>query len=411
MNAGMTPAEQLAHSLSKLEEIGGPASYSVGPVGWAIAMDTPFPYFKTVASRLGGVTNGMVVSWPARIRERGVRGQFVDITDVMPTVLEAAGLTPPAVFNDVPQTPLHGVSFGYSFAHQDAPSRHTAQYFEIFGHAAMYQDRWFAASRVIDGPFAGYAIAAIEAPWQLYDLRTDPTQTEDVAARFPEQLAALRENFQAVAERNNVLPLSNNNLQALLPQSRPDNLAAAGRYIFYPSPFRYTDETFPSILNRSWSIDADFEMPPGGAAGVIVKQGGRFGGWGLVVLGGVPHFIYRADDRDVSLLRLAASAPLSSGRHHVVVAFTADKPGLGCGGTFRMEIDGQHTAMAHLARSVPFAFTPEGAVVGNDTGTALIDDYQVPFPYNAALHAVTFDLGPAELPSDMQRLALKLKKD
>src|SRR5262249_55404665 len=154
-----------------------------GPAGWAAAMDTPYSYYKTVASRLGGITNGMVVSWPAHIRERGVRMQFVDVTDVLPTVLDAAGLAPPAHLNGVPQQAFDGASFASSFADPRAPSRHATQYFEIMQHAAIYQNGWFAASRVRGTENAGNTPADINAPWQLYDLANDPTQLRDVAAQ------------------------------------------------------------------------------------------------------------------------------------------------------------------------------------------------------------------------------------
>jgi arylsulfatase len=140
LGGGAGAGQELAHALAHLDEIGGPRSFEVGPAGWAVAMDTPFPYYKLIASHLGGTTNGMVISWPSRIKSRGIRSQFTDVTDIMPTVLDAAGISPPVMLNGVAQQPFDGTSVAYSFDHPEAPERHTIQYFEIFGNAALYKD-------------------------------------------------------------------------------------------------------------------------------------------------------------------------------------------------------------------------------------------------------------------------------
>jgi arylsulfatase len=389
--------EELQYALAHLDEIGGPKSFEVGPVGWAVAMDTPFPYYKIVASHLGGTTNGMVVSWPARIQARGLRSQFTDVTDVLPTVLDAAGIAPPANLNGIAQRPFDGASFVSSFDDPKAPTRHSTQYFEIFGHAAIYQNGWLASSRVSDAGEAGTSPPEVDAPWELFDLTKDFSQATDLSARYPEKLAQLRAVFQTEAERNHVLPLFTASLRALLPQARPE-ITAAGSYTFYPSPFRYPEGAFPNILNRSWSVDADLDVPPTGADGVLVTQGGRFGGWGLVVLKDTPTFLYRATNRDGALFRLAVPQPLAPGLHHVTVSFTVDGPGFGKGGAYTMQVDGQPVATARVAQTVPFKFSPEDASVGRDSGTALTDDYEPPFAYNGTLRSLTINLEPVQLP-------------
>lgn len=396
---GSNEAEELAHSLAHLDDIGGPRSLGVGPAGWAVAMDTPYPYYKTVASRLGGVTNGMVVSWPAGIRQRGVRMQFVDATDIAPTILEAAGIAAPDNLEGVAQQPFDGVSFAYSFADPRAHSRHATQYFEVMEHAAIYQDGWFAASRIRAGQ-GGHAQADLTAPWQLYDLAADPTQLSDVAAQHPERLAELREVFQSEAARNHVLPQFAPDLQALLPIGRPEIMAEPGRYTFYPSAARLAEGVFPSINNRSWSLEAELDAPAQGGDGVLVTQGGYFGGWGLALLNRTPTFLYRATDRDGALFRLASSEPLSPGHHVVSLNFTVDGAGLGSGGEYVMSVDGRETGRAHVERTVPLKFSAEDATIGRDAGTPLTDEYRVPFAFDGALR-VTIELGPLQLPPSL----------
>src|SRR5439155_14068630 len=235
-------------------------------------------------SRLGGITNGMVVSWPRKITARGVRSQFAHLTDIMPTVLEAVGIKPPASFNGVTQQPFDGISLSYSFADPRAPERHRRQYFEIFGNAAFYQDGWLVASPVLPIGRIGGPAAASAQKWQLYNLRTDSSQAIDVADRFPAKLGQMRQAFDAEARRNHVFPISSNGVIDLLPQNRPEVTAKEGRFTYFPSNARYTEGTFPSINNRSWTIEADLDVPQGGNDGMLVTQGGRFVGWGLLVL-------------------------------------------------------------------------------------------------------------------------------
>lgn len=391
-SSATSKADEFKRALQHIDEIGGPRSYPGVPLGWASAMNTPFPFYKTIASRLGGTANGMVVSWPAGVKQRGIRRQFTDLTDVVPTILEAAGVKNPRELNGVQQSAFDGISFAYSFQNAQAAERHTIKYFEVMGHAALYKEGWLAASGIKNG-----YVADIDGPWELYDLRSDPTQTKNVAAQFPAKLAELRAAFQREGERSHVLPLKPNTMAALLPQSRPEPLAQAGHHVMYPSANRYTEGAFPSINNRSWSFVADVEIPAGGGQGVVVTQGGRFSGWGLVFRGGVPSFIYRPDNWEETLFQLSAPSSLTAGRHKVEVAFTATGKGVGAGGDYRLSIDGRSVAQASMKSTVAFKFSPEGASIGFDTGTPLTDDYEVPFKFNGHISSVDFDLKPADI--------------
>lgn len=388
-----------AEALARIDEIGGPRSYPAAPLGYMMAMNTPFPYYKMMASRLGGITSGMAVSWPARIAARGVRRQFTHLTDIMPTVLEAAGIELPASFNGIRQQPIDGISLTYSFADAKAPERHRQQYFEVFGNAALYRDGWMVASPVMPIGRIGGGAAASASKWQLYDLGSDSSQTIDLADRLPDKLAEMRHAFDAEARRNQVFPILHNGMMELLPQNRPEVTAREGRFAFYPSDVRYTDGVFPSTPNRSWSVDAQVEVTDPSAGGVLVAQGGRLSGWGLVMLKGIPTFLYRTGESESALTRLAPSAPLAPGTHNITVSFSVDGPGLGRGGALTMLVDGQPVATGRMEKTIPVRFSTEGASVGHDTGTPLVDDYRVPFPFRG-LRAVTFDLGPAQVPTD-----------
>jgi arylsulfatase A-like enzyme len=387
---------EATYALARIDDIGGPRSLPIGPSGWAAALNTPFPYYKVIASRLGGVRNGMVVSWPRQMKARGVRNQFTDVTDITPTILEAAGIEAPRALNGVEQTPFDGVSFAYSFRRPDAPAPSRTRYFEVFGNAAIYRDGWLLAEPVRIDPRTNHAAPDPDSPWQLYDLNRDWTQTTDLAASLPAKAAELKALWQSEATRNNVLPLQIGNMAAMLPGARPEPLSEPGRHVLYPTASRLPEGVFPALGNRSWAIDADVTVPTSGADGMIVTQGGRYSGWGLAVMRGVPTFLYRTSDRPDTLVRIASARPLPPGSHTVRIAFTVDGPGFGKGGMLALSVDGMETATGRLASTVPFKFSPEDATIGRDTGTPLTDDYALPYAFTGGLGRVVFDLGPVQ---------------
>jgi arylsulfatase len=391
---GFLKKDELSAMLPRIDDIGGPKSYPVAPLGWMMAMNTPFPYHKVVASRLGGITNGMVISWPRKIAERGVRRQFTHLVDVTPTILDLAGIKPPESLNGVAQQPFDGISFAYSFADAKVPEKPRTQYFEVFGNASLYRDGWLAASPVMALGRPGGAAPALAETWELYDLRSDSSQTVNVAARYPDKLRELRQVFDEEARRNYVLPMSSDSVRYLLPGTRPEVTFQPGRYTFAPSDMRYPRWNFPSIHNRSWTIEADVDTSASGE-GMLVTQGGRFSGWGLALFAGVPTFLYRTGDSDDSRTRLAAPAPLSPGAHKLEVGFAVDGPGLGKGGTLTLKVDGQAVATGKLAATAPIRLSEEDASVGRDSGTGLTEDYRLPFRASG-LRSVTISLEPVQ---------------
>jgi arylsulfatase A-like enzyme len=367
-------------------------------VAWSWAFDTPFKWTKQVASHFGGTRQGMAVSWPARIKDAGgVRTQFHHFIDVVPTILEAAGIRQPEIVNGIEQRPIEGVSMVYTFdkANAAAPSTRKTQYFEMFGMRALYHDGWIAATTPPAAPWLmglgklpdvvnGYA-------WELYNLTEDFSENNDLAATHPDKLAELKELFMQEAVKYDVLPLDNTVVARLL---APRPSATAGRDTFtYSGKLKGLPPTSsPDLLARSYTITADVEVPEGGGEGMIVTMGGRFGGYGLYLLKGKPVFLYNL--LGMERTRWEGPDALSAGKHTLVFDFTYEGPGFGKGGTGVLAVDGKDVATAKMAHSTPFLMTiDETFDVGEDTRTPVEEDYQVPFTFTGTVNKLTFKVG------------------
>jgi arylsulfatase len=376
--------------------------------GWAWAMDTPFKWVKQVASHFGGTAQGMVMSWPGHITDLGaIRRQFHHVIDIVPTILEAAGISQPDTINGIKQIPIEGVSMVYTWdnANAAAPSRHTTQYFEMLGNRAIYHDGWVAATTPATLP---WELSTKTPPdvitgynWELYNVQEDPTQFNDLASRMPDKLKQMQDLFYAEAKKYNVLPLDNTTLgRATAP--RPS--FTAGRTVFTYSgeligtPF----SAAPDIRNKSYKITAEVEIPEGGAEGMIVTEGGRFGGYGLFlnkgefgVGRGKIVFLYNLLD----LKRTTWEGPeLEAGKHTIVFDFKSAEPGLGKGGTGVLSVDGQEVARNSMEHTTPIAFPEDESFdVGQDTrtGVALVEyRYDPPFKFTGKINKLTFNLEP-----------------
>ncbi len=379
-------AQMLAH----IDELGGPRSYENYPVGWAWSMDTPFQWSKEVASHFGGTRNGLVISWPKRINGHGeVRSQFHHVIDIAPTIYEAARITPPSTVHGVAQKPLEGVSMVYPFDHPDAPSTHTSQYFEMLGNRAFYKDGWIASTTPGRMPWSHSTNAngAASYKWELYDLHTDFSQAIDLAAKRPDKLKELQADFQAVAQRYNVLPLNDDVIGLLDPRLRPSQMAGRPLVTYYPGDTRYTDAAAPA-MNRSWRIVATLDVSGAPADGTIAMRGGWIGGWSLTSAGGRPVFVYKASEQDGDLTRIAAQQPLGPGRHEVEVVFTRE-PGPGPRPARAvLRVDGAEAASAAVRRTG----TAGGDLyVGRPGLTPLEDDAPALAPYSGAIEKVTIE--------------------
>lgn len=376
-------------ALANIARFGGPMTYGHFPTGWAHAMSTPFPYFKRVASHLGATRNAMVLSWPrgAPDAHGGVRSQYHHLTDVVPTILEAARIEAPATVAGVPQMTLDGVSMLYALGDAAATSARRTQFYELSADAAIYADGWLANTRPVSMPwqFTGLKdVPFADRTWELYDLSRDFSQSVNLAARHPAKLAELKALFGREAERNHALPI------ARAPRGLPAPDINSGRTRFsYPAGVsRIPGAIAPAVLNRSFSLVATVEVPAGGGNGMLVTQGGRFGGYGLYVRGGVPRFVYNRLGLERSTLDW--SGPLAPGRHEIRVDFDYDGGGLGKGGTARLSVDGAPPRSLRVPATIRLLMPlSETFDVGVDTGTPVSEDYRIPFAFDAKLEDVT----------------------
>jgi arylsulfatase A-like enzyme len=377
-------------------------TYNHMAVGWTWAFSTPYRWTKQVASHFGGTRNGMAVSWPAKIKDKGgVRTQFHHVIDVAPTILELIGIPQPNMVEGIAQRPMDGVSMAYTIPAEGKakPSTHKIQYFEILGNRAIYNDGWIASTTPPAPPWANIAAPRPSDvmngyAWELYNLADDPTQMKDLAKAQPAKLQAMKELFTMEAQRNQVFPL-NNSIAAMVSQ-RPG--PAAGRKQFvYTGPSCCTQaNAAPGILNRSFKITADITIPAGGGAGALITQGGRFGGWGLYLKDGKPTFTFNL--LNLERPKWQAKDALTAGQHTIVFDFALDMKGdvpFGHGGTGVLSVDGKEAAKLTLPRTTPLTFSwDETFDVGMDTGTPVDDaDYKSPAVFTGKIGKITVDLG------------------
>jgi arylsulfatase A-like enzyme len=377
---------------------------------WAWAMDTPFKWVKQVASHFGGTAQGMVMSWPGHINDvGGIRRQFHHFIDIVPTILKATGIPAPDMIDGIKQKPIEGVSMAYTWdkANAEAPSTHTTQYFEMLGNRAIYHNGWVAATTPVTLPWAPSTAPPPDVitsyKWELYNVNVDPTEFNDLADKMPGKLKEMQNLFYAEARKYDVLPLDNSTLARFVAK-RPN--LTAGR-----TDFTYSGEltgvpaaAAPDILDKSYTITAEVEIPEGGAEGIIVTQGGRFGGYGLFLSRGVADvdrgkvvFLYNLLD----LKRTMWEGPkLQPGKHTIVFDFKYDGPGFGKGGTGVLSVDGQEVARNSMEHTTPIEFPEdEDFDVGEDTrtGVALLEyRYDVPFKFTGKIDKLTFKLEPEQ---------------
>jgi arylsulfatase len=386
--------ETVQDVLKHYDELGGPSTYPHYAAGWAVAGDSPFEWTKQVASSYGGTRNGMVIHWPKGIAAKGeVRSQWHHVIDIAPTMLEAAGLPEPKSVNGTPQTPIEGVSMVYTFADSNAPSRHTTQYFEIFGNRAIYKDGWLAGT-VHRAAWEFKPRRPLEDDvWELYDARTDFSLANDVAAKNPQKLKEMQDLFMTEAVKYSVLPLDDRTLERLNAAlvGRPDLMAGRTSLTVYQGMTGMSENAFINVKNRSHTITADVEVPQGGANGVILAQAGRFGGWSLYLKDGKP--IYTYNWLGLKQYTIAGGQALPTGKATIRYEFVYDGGGVGKGGTGTLYVDRKSVATGRIDQTQCCAFSAdEGADVGADEGTPVTEDYQVPFKFTGKIDKVTIDL-------------------
>ncbi len=369
-------------------------------VPWAFTFDAPFQWVKQVASHFGGTRQGMCIAWPRKIKDAGgIRTQFHHMIDIVPTILEAAGIPAPVMVNGIAQKPIEGVSMDYTWdkANANAPSTRTTQYFEIFGNRAIYHDGWIACTTPPAGP---WLMGTKEMPevvngynWELYNIAEDYSESNDLAKKMPDKLKEMQELFMAEAARNNVLPLDNSILPRVL-TPKPSYTAGRNLFVYTGGISGIAPSNAPDILGKSFTITAEIEVPKEVCEGMLVTEGGHFGGYGFYIVKGKPVFTYNL--LALEKFRWQANSTLSPGKHTLVFDFAYDGPGFGKGGTGVMTVDGKEVARQQIPHTIPFIMTlDETFDVGIDTRSGVDDkDYQLPYAFTGKIDKLTVRLKP-----------------
>jgi arylsulfatase A-like enzyme len=376
----------------RIDRFGSPEAYNHYAVGWAHAMDTPYQWTKQVASHWGGTRNGAIVHWPRGIRAKNeVRSQFCHVIDVAPTVLEAAGIPEPTVVNSVQQSPMEGVSLRYSFDDAEAPERHDLQYFEMFCNRGIYHQGWTAVTRH-STPWVVAPLPSLQDDtWELYG-PDDYTQARNIATENPKKLAELQQLFLVEAVRHNVLPLDDRRVERLNADlaGRPQ-LVKGNSQILFGGMGRLTENSVVVLKNKSFSITAEVEVPKGGAEGVIIAQGGAFGGMSLYAMGGKAKFAYNFFGLETSVTEAGSAIP--AGKHQVRMEFKYDGGGLAKGGTVALYYDGKRVGEGRVARTQPMMFSADETTdIGRDTSTPVSAEYRGKSVFNGKINWVQIDL-------------------
>jgi arylsulfatase A-like enzyme len=403
--------EPIAEQLKFYDSWGSATTYPHMAVAWAWAFDTPFKWTKQIASHFGGTRQGLAISWPGHIDDPGgVRYQFHHVIDIVPTILEAAGVPAPELVNGVQQTPIEGVSMVYTFkkANADAPSTRTTQYFEMLANRGIYHEGWYAnttpphGSWILNAPMP----APEDYKWELYHLSEDYSQANDLAAKMPDKLKEMQALFVQEAKKYNVFPLNNSSFsRALAP--RPSPTSGQSEFTYLGAMSGIPTGSAPNYVGKSYTITAEVTVPSGGGDGMIVTNGGRFGGIGLYLLKGKPVFDYNM--LSLAQYRWEGQQALHAGKHTIVFDYTYDGPGIGKGGSGVLKVDGQVVATGKQANSIAFLqVADETFDVGTDTRTGVNDnDYRAPFPFTGNIDKVTFKLGPSQLTAEDKKAAAK----
>ena len=395
---------------------------------WSWAFDTPFSWFKQIASHLGGIRQGMAISWPGHITDvGGIRNQFSHVIDIVPTLLDATQIKPPEVVDGISQAPIEGTSLAYTFdkKNADAPTKHTVQYFEMFGDHSIYKDGWMLSTKVIRPPWDAFGPANPDplnnVTWELYNLDKDYSQVDDLAAKYPEKVEELKKVFLEQAKKYHVLPLDAS-VAARIVAPRPNITAGRTEFVYTTPMVGLPQGDSPVLINTSYTVTAEIEVPQGGAEGMILTSGGRFGGYGFYLLKGKPVWTWNM----VDLKRIKWQGPdaLTPGKHTLVFDFKYD--GLGAGtlafndfsgvgrpGVGTLSVDGKVVDTQQMERTLPMTLQwDESFDIGSDTLTGVDDsDYQTPFPLTAKLDKLTVHLDrPVLSDADKAKLEAAMKK-
>ena len=387
--------EPMALKMANIDKIGTRDLYAHMPAPWAWAMNSPFQWYKQVASHFGGTRNGLVMSWPGHIEQGSkLRSQFHFITDIMPTILDVAKIAQPTDFDGVKQQRVDGISMAYTFTQPSAPSHRTEQVMEMLMNFGIYKDGWFAGTTPArhaweTGKFVN--LTADHRKWELYDVARDFSEANDLAAREPQKLAEMQDLFWKKAAENQILPI-HNSIAGFGMEGRPSLTVGRSEFVYRSRIRRVGLNTAPPIVNRSFTIKADITVPASGGTGAIIAQGGKYSGYSFAMVDGRLIFGHNAVPPHISVVR--ATEPLTPGAHHVMVDFKYDGGGNGKGGIATIFADGRQMAQGRIVQTMPrWLSHTEGLDVGADTTSPVLPDYQ----------------SPAEFPGEISQVRINLK--
>lgn len=373
---------------------GSPETSPHYAVGWAWAMDTPFRWTKQVASYFGGTRNATVISWPKQIKDKGrVRDQFHHVIDIAPTLYEVIGIEDPKFFNGIPQKPIEGVSMVYTFdkTGKKATDKHNTQYFEMFGHRAMYDDGWMASAFHNRVPWINVGTVPFnQDKWELFNLNEDFTQANDLSATNPNKLQELQNLFLLEGEKYNVFPLDDRSSERIDISNRPTFTSNRTHFEFFDGMKHLPEASAPNTKNISHSITADLIIPETGAEGVILAMGGTTSGYTLYVKNN--QLVYDYNWFDIDRYSITSSTPVPSGKVQVRFDFNYDGNGIGKGGTGTLFINNKKVGEGRIEKTVPGRFGVDTQDVGMDLQAPVSTAYKPPFKFTGSIEKVTIDL-------------------
>jgi arylsulfatase len=386
--------ETLDMQLSKLDELGTEHTYNHFAAGWAVAGNAPFTWTKQVASNFGGTRNGMVAHWPAGIKAKGeIRSQFHHVIDIAPTIYEAAGVPAPKMVNGIEQRPIEGLSMVYSFDNAKAADVRKTQYFEMIGNRAIYHDGWFAGT-IHKAPWEAAPRRPLKDDiWELYNVNEDFSQANNLAEKNPEKLEELKKKFMEEAVKYNVLPIDDRSIERFDPvvAGRPDLMNGRTTLVLYEGAKGITENAFINVKNTSLAITAEVDVAAN-ASGVILCQGGDFGGWSFYMMDGKPTYAYNWVGLET--YTVASTQKVAPGKHTIKLDFAYDG-GRGGGGTATISVDGNKIAEGKIGKTNSNTFgIDESADVGTDENTPVVLAYAKREKFTGKIGKVTIATSP-----------------
>ena len=416
--------DTVEEGLARIDEIGGPTVFNHFPWGWTHAGNTPFRRWKRETYR-GGSTDPFIVTWPRGIAARGeVRSHYAHIIDMVPTVLDALRVDPPAAIAGVTQSAIEGVSFAHTFDDAAAPTRHLTQYFEMLGHRSIYHDGWRAvcpwpgtsfteSGRKFGDPISADMLSELDATgWELYHVAEDVAETTNLAEQERARLIAMVTLWYSEAGKYNVLPIDSRGVVRIADE-RPQLAASRSRYVLYPGTQSITAASAPKILNRPYSINAEVELTDE-SAGVLLSMGGNDGGITLYVKDGALCYAHNYVAKEIFTVRSDDRVPV--GRHFLSVEFAPTgqpdvKNGKGTPGTVTLFVDGTEVGRGEFPVTTPIRLAQGGAMlVGADTGSSVTPDYDPPFRFDGRIHRVIVDVSGEHVEDYEAQMKIALAK-